>query len=145
MKTRNRLFAAASGLALATTMAAAPASAQPTMQEGLVNVNLQDIDIAVPISVAANICDVAVNVLAEYIGTGDTACTADAESGAVFGPGGSGGGAQQRGLVNVNVQDVTVLVPVSVAANICDVAVNVLAQSNSTGQTTCDAVAESNA
>jgi hypothetical protein len=142
MKMRNRLLGAASGLALATTMAAAPASAQPTMQEGLVNVNLQDVDIAVPISVAANICDLAVNVLAEYARTGDTACTTTAESGAVFGPGGSGG-TQQRGLVNVNVEDVTVLVPVSVAANICDVAVNVLARSANAGERTCTADAQS--
>jgi hypothetical protein len=122
---------------------AAPASAQ-TSQEGLVNVNLQGIDIAVPVAVAANICDVEVNALADVIGTGDTACTADAESGAVFGPGGTGN-TQQSGLVNVNVEDVTVLVPVAIAANICDVSVNVLARSRDRGQTTCDAVAQSDA
>lgn len=125
---------------------AAPAGAQ-TQQEGLVNVNLEGIDIGVPISVAANICDVDVNVLAEQLSTGGTACVADAESGAVFGPGngGSNGGAQQNGLVNVNVSDVTVKVPISVAANICDVSVNVLAQQRERGRTTCEAVAESTA
>jgi hypothetical protein len=143
MKTRSRLLTSAAALGFAAAMAA-PASAQPT-QEGLVNVNLNEIDIAVPVAVAANICDVSVNALADVIGTGDTACTTTAESGAVFGPGGSGGGANQRGLVNVNVSDVTVLVPVSVAANICDVAVNVLAQSRTQGSTTCDAIATSQA
>jgi hypothetical protein len=123
---------------------AAPASAQ-TNQEGLVNVNLQGIDIAVPISVAANICDVNVNVLANVRERGPVACTADAESGAVFGPGGTSGNTQQSGLVNVNVEDVTVLVPLAVAANICDVDVNVLAQSRQRGSTTCDAVAQSDA
>jgi hypothetical protein len=122
---------------------AAPASAQ-TSQEGLVNVNLQGIDIAVPISVAANICDVKVNVLADARETGDVLCRAEADSGAVFGPGGSGN-TQQRGLVNVNVEDVTVLVPVAVAANLCDVDVNVLAQSRQQGSTTCRAFADSEA
>src|SRR3712207_4090602 len=41
----------------------APASAAP-VQEGLVNVNVSDVVIAVPVSVAANICDVSANVLA---------------------------------------------------------------------------------
>ena len=69
--------------------------------QGLVNVNLQGIDIVVPVAVAANICDVSVNALASQIGAGETACTTTADAGAVFGPGGSSGGTQQRGLVNV--------------------------------------------
>jgi hypothetical protein len=128
-------------LALAVPFAA-PAQAQPT-QNGLVNVNLQDIDIAVPIAVAANVCDVNINVIATQFEAGDTVCTATAESGATFGPSQGGGSARQRGLVNVNVSDVTVLVPVSVAANICDVDANVLAQQREFGQATCDAVAQS--
>jgi hypothetical protein len=141
MKTRSILATVA---ALAACLAfAVPASAQ-TQQEGLVNVNLEDIDVGIPVAVAANVCDVGVNVLAEQIGTGDTACTADAESGAVFGPGGNNG-AKQDGLVNVNVSDVVVKVPVSVAANICDLDVNVLAQSREFGRTTCDAAASSEA
>lgn len=136
-----------SGLLAVVAMAAvaAPATAQ-TQQRGLVNVNLEDIDIGVPIAVAANICDLDVNVLAEARQLGETACTADAESGAVFGPGNGGNsGARQEGLVNVNVSDVVVKVPVSVAANICDVAVNVLAQQRERGRATCDAVASSEA
>lgn len=142
MKTRSRILTAAASLGCAVALAT-PASA--ATQEGLVNVNLEGIDIAVPVAVAANICDVSVNALADVIGTGDTACTATADSDAVFGPGGSGGGTNQRGLVNVNVEDVTVLVPVSVAANICDLDVNVLAQSREFGRATCDAVATSTA
>ena len=137
-------LAVAAALALVASLAVAlPASAQ-TQQQGLVNVNLEDIDIGVPISVAANICDLDVNVLADIRQAGDTACVADAESGAVFGPN-RGGNARQEGLVNVNVSDVVVKVPVSVAANICDVSANVLAQMREHGRATCDAVADSDA
>jgi hypothetical protein len=120
----------------------APAQAQPT-QNGLVNVNLQGIDIGVPIAVAANVCDVNINVIATQFNPGDTVCTTTAESGAVFGPSQGAGSPRQRGLVNVNVSDVTVLVPVSVAANICDVSANVLAQQRENGDVSCDAVAQS--
>ena len=131
--------------ALAVSLALVAPAGAATSQQGLVNVNLQGIDIAVPVAVAANICDVSVNALASQIGAGETACTTTADAGAVFGPGGSSGGTRQRGLVNVNVEDVTVLVPVAVAANICDLDVNVLAQQREFGRTTCDAVAQSNA
>jgi hypothetical protein len=47
--------------------------------------------------------------------------------------------------VNVNVSDVIVKVPIAVAANICDLDVNVLAQSREFGRATCDAVANSQA
>lgn len=142
---RVRLVVSGLLAVVAMTVVAAPAPAQ-TQQRGLVNVNLEDIDIGVPIAVAANICDLDVNVLAEVRRLGGTACTADAESGAVFGPGNGGNsGARQEGLVNVNVSDVVVKVPVSVAANICDVAVNVLAQQREAGRVSCDAVAESEA
>lgn len=137
------LISIAAAIAAALVLAV-PAGAQ-TQQEGLVNVNLENIDIGIPVAVAANVCDVNVNVLTDFIGTGDTACTTDAESGAVFGPGNGGDGARQNGLVNVNVSDVVVKVPVSVAANICDLDVNVLAQSREFGRATCDAVANSEA
>ena len=140
---RMRLFMVAALALVASLAVAAPASAQ-TQQQGLVNVNLENIDIGVPISVAANICDLDVNVLADIREAGGTACVADAESGAVFGPN-RGGNARQEGLVNVNVSDVVVKVPVSVAANICDVAVNVLAEQREQGRVTCNAVADSQA
>ena len=139
-----RLLTAVLAVVAASFVAAAPAGAQ-TQQEGLVNVNLEGIDIGVPISVAANICDLDVNVLADSRQLGETACTAEAESTAVFGPSQGGGSPRQEGLVNVNVSDVVVKVPISVAANICDVAVNVLAQQREMGRATCDAVATSNA
>jgi hypothetical protein len=43
---------------------AAPASAQPR-QEGLVNVNIEDVNVQIPIGVAANVCGVTVAVIAE--------------------------------------------------------------------------------
>lgn len=141
---KTRMVMAAAIATLASAVAVVPASAQ-TQQEGLVNVNLEAIDIGVPIAVAANICDLDVNVLAEARSLGQTACTADAESGAVFGPSQGNSSPRQEGLVNVNVSDVTVKVPVSVAANICDVAVNVLAQQRERGNVSCDAVAQSSA
>ena len=140
---RMRLFVAAVIAMAASAAIAVPATAQ-TQQNGLVNVNLEGIDIGVPIAVAANICDLDVNVLADVRQQGGTACVADAESGAVFGPG-RGGNARQEGLVNVNVSDVTVKVPVSAAANICDVSANVLAEMREQGRVTCDAVADSQA
>ena len=48
-------------------------------------------------------------------------------------------------LVNVQVGDITILAPISVAAALCDVNVNVLAQQVRTGDATCEAVATSDA
>jgi hypothetical protein len=45
--------------------------------------------------------------------------------------------------VNVNVEDVTIQAPISVAANLCDTTVAVLAQTREAGRTQCDATAES--
>ena len=44
---------------------AAPASAQPIFTGGLVNVNIEDVNVQVPIGVAANVCGVTVAVIAE--------------------------------------------------------------------------------
>ena len=52
---------------------------------------------------------------------------------------------QQTGLVNVNIDDVTIQVPIAVAANLCDINVNVLAVQLRNGQTECDAKADSDA
>lgn len=127
-----------------TALVAAPASAQP-QQEGLVNVNVSDVQVGLPIGLAANVCDVNANVLAEQVRTGGAECDARADSDATFGNGNGNGSPQQEGLVNVNVSDVTIKVPIAVAANICDVNVNVLAQQIRTGDTDCEAVAESQA
>jgi hypothetical protein len=119
----------------------------PPLQEGLVNVNVSDVVVQLPIAVAANVCEVAVNVLAEQIRDGDAAeCTSVAESGATvpWNDGNRNGNGQQRGLVNVNVSDIVVQVPISVAANICEVGVNVLARQDRSGDAAvCDAQAYS--
>jgi hypothetical protein len=125
-------------------------SGGPTRQSGLVNVNVEDLVVQVPIAAAANICDVDVVLLATEILLNDaTQCTADAGSeGVVSGPAGGGGGGGptvQEGLVNVNVEDNTILVPIAVAANICDVTVAVLASQLEDGPATCDALATSDA
>jgi hypothetical protein len=142
MRTRKSRLAIVACTAALALGAAAPASAQ-TQQDGLVNVNLEGIDVLVPISVAANLCDVNVGVLARQEREGGAECDATAESLASSPSGGQGGGAQQEGLVNVNIQDVQVLVPVSVAANICDANVAVLAEQVRNGGASCTADADS--
>jgi hypothetical protein len=82
----SRLFVAAvtaTGLAVS----AAPASAQT--QEGLVNVAIEDVTVQVPISIAANICDLNVVALGELQDAG-SACVATADSAANAGGGGGG-------------------------------------------------------
>jgi hypothetical protein len=45
-------------------------------------------------------------------------------------------------LVNVQAGDVTVLLPIAVAANVCDTSVNALARQTKVGPTSCTAVAD---
>jgi hypothetical protein len=125
--------------------AAAPAVAQPGNRAGdtLVNVQISDVEVLIPISVAANLCDINVNVLAEQVRTGDTDCEATAESIASPGTGAGGGNRAGDSLVNVQISDVDVFVPIGIAANLCDVNANVLAEQLRTGMTTCEATAES--
>jgi hypothetical protein len=146
MRNRRRsLVAALVATAALSVGLAVPASGQPE-QNGLVNVTIVDTAVQIPVAVAANICDVNVNVLAEQIRPDGADCTADAESDAVFDPGTeTGGPAEQNGLVNVFIDDLFIQVPVSVALNLCDVNANVLAQQLRGGGATCDAVADSSA
>jgi hypothetical protein len=138
----RRLVALVAAALLVLSLGAVPAQAQT--QEGLVNVNVSDVTVQLPITIAANICDVNVNVLTEQLRDGGAECDADADSDAVFGPEVEDGEAPtQEGLVNVNVSDVIIQVPVAVAANICDVNVNVLARQFRDGGAECDADAES--
>ena len=136
--TMAAVVAAVSCLAIAST-----ASAQH--QSGLVNVAVVNNTVQIPIGIAANVCDVAVNVLAQGTVTSPADCTALAPATAVSTGGGGGGGGSQQGLINLWVSNNTVQVPVGIAANICDVAVNVLAQDVSTGTAHCDAVGNATA
>jgi hypothetical protein len=139
--TRSKFACAMVTAALTFGVAASSANAQT--QEGLVNVNVSGVVIQVPVSVAANLCDINVNVLSGPQIDLPAECEATAESIATPGTG-SGPAPPQEGLVNVNVSDVTVQLPISVAANVCDVNVNVLAaQLDSPAE--CDAVATSTA
>jgi hypothetical protein len=66
---------------------AGTASAGPVTQQGLVNLNLSGITVQVPVTVAANLCDVNVGVLIGQLrDDGDAHCQADAVSGAVIPP-----------------------------------------------------------
>jgi c-di-AMP phosphodiesterase-like protein len=140
----KRLVALVAAALLVLSLGAVPAQAQT--QEGLVNVNVSDVTVQIPLAIAANICDVNVNLLAEQLRDGGAVCDANATSDAVFDPEVEDGEAPtQEGLVNVNVSNVIIQVPVAVAANICDVNVNVLARQLRGGGAACDAAAESEA
>jgi hypothetical protein len=132
---------------LAATFAALAGSTTATAQnqKGLVNVAIVDNTVQIPIGVAANVCGVAVNVLAQNIANGDTTCDAVAGATATRGGGAGGGGGNQQGLINLYVADNTVQVPIGIAANICGVAANVLAQDATTGDATCDALGNASA
>lgn len=64
--------------ALMLAMSAAPALA--TTQKGLVNVNVEDVAVQVPIGVAANVCGVDANILAQHKGDNTPVCDADASA-----------------------------------------------------------------
>ena len=145
---RKSLFAAvlATG-ALTAGLAAGPASAQ--QQNGLVNLAVTDVNVQLPIALAANVCDVNVGVLAELERAGGATCNATADSMATGGKGARDGTAgsdtQQDGLVNVFISDVNVQVPIAIAANVCDLNVGVLAQMTRFGGANCDADADADA
>jgi len=118
------------------------AGAQNQAGDSLVNVQAGDITVQLPIAIAANVCDTSVNALARQTDVGPTTCTAvaDAEATPPQGPGGHQNNAGNS-LVNVQIGDVTILAPIGIAANICDTDVNVLAEQNKLGRTTCEATA----
>jgi hypothetical protein len=127
---RIRTLTAATALAAGATVGfAAPAVAQPPDQSGLVNVNVSDLVVQIPIGLAANICDVNVAVLAGLVDDDAAACEAAANPNAEtdITPA-SGGPGTQEGLVNVNVSDILIQAPIGVVANVCDVNVAVLVQ-----------------
>jgi hypothetical protein len=126
-----------SAFILSVTLRSSPVEAQTT-QEGLVNVNIEDVTIQIPVGVAANICDVDINVLVSDMQQGPTSCQAGTIS-LANDEGGGGRPARQEGLVNVNLQDVSAQVPIAVAANVCNVAVNILVQELQQGLVDCQA------
>jgi hypothetical protein len=107
-------------------LALATGATAQTNQSGLVNVNVADNVVQVPIAIAANICDVTVAVLANDLDDGTATCDALATSGATVTPR-EAGSTRQDGLINVNLSNNTVQIPVAAAANVCDVDVLVLA------------------
>jgi hypothetical protein len=133
--------------ALTMAIGTGTAGAQTT-QNGLVNLNLEDITVQVPIGVAANICDVNVAVLANLVDTGATGtcdALANTDASAVTVGSAPAGSTTQSGLVNVNVSHVTIQVPIAAAVNICDVNAAVLAALSDTAGASCDATANSHA
>jgi len=83
---KRNFFAVPFVVAALSFGAAVPAAAQ--QQEGLVNVNVSDIDVGVianvqvPIAVAANVCGVELAVLTTQVEGGDAECDADAQAAA---------------------------------------------------------------
>jgi hypothetical protein len=130
---------------MAVSFTVTPASA--ARQNGLVNINLENNVVQVPVALAANICNVDVNVLVgNILDNADTACNAEAFSDAVVTPRDRGGATRQDGLINVNIEDNTVQIPIAAAANVCDVDVAILVGLIlETGATQCDAKAGADA
>lgn len=116
--------------------------AQAQNQDGLVNVNIDNVTAQIPIVAAANLCGTNVLVLAQQLLLGGAQC----KSGSIAlaqNSGGSGHGADQNGLINVNITNVTAQVPVSIAANICGTTVGVLTQGLLAGPVDCKAFGQS--
>jgi hypothetical protein len=71
MRTTRKLVASLFATGLLAVGAAAPASAQPVVTGGLVNITIFDViedtnvNVQVPIGVAANVCGIQANVLAQ--------------------------------------------------------------------------------
>lgn len=146
MRTRamkGRFAGIAAIAAVSVSVAAAPAPAA-TQQDGLVNLALTDTNIQVPIGVAANVCGVTANVLAASTLTGPVDCDAAADATAQR-QGGGGDNTKQSGLVNIALTDTNVQLPIAVAANVCGIAVNVLANQTGTAPVDCDVQAWSSA
>ena len=128
------------GMVLAS--GAALGSSASAQQEGLVNINIDDVTVQIPLSVAANICGVAVDVLASGIVRAPVDCQAgtialaDDDDGSAEPP-------DQNGLINVNITNVDVQVPIDVAANVCGVSISALSGLLLQGPVDCQAFGRS--
>jgi hypothetical protein len=132
---------------MAVSLVVAP-TASAARQSGLVNINLERNVVQVPVALAANICNLEVNLLVgELIDDGEAVCNADAFADATVTPrDGGNGSTRQDGLINVNIQDNTVQIPIAAAANVCDVDVAILVGLIlETGATRCEANAGADA
>src|SRR4051812_28346170 len=139
---KRPLVAALATSALALGVSAGPASAQ---QNGLVNVDLSNNTVQVPVAVAADICGVQANVLAAGNFGGNALCSSASRSTATGGGGGGGGSTDQEGLINVAITGNTVQVPIGVAADVCDVQANVIASNSFGGNAVCTAISRPSA
>jgi hypothetical protein len=75
-------------LAVMTLMMVATVAPTLAQQSGLVNVQIGDVIVQVPVGVAANICGVDANVIAtQFVGTEEVVCVADADAMAEVPPG----------------------------------------------------------
>ena len=136
MKAKKFLVGGA-GVALSLGLVANPADA--IVQDGLINVAADNVNVQVPITVAASLCGVGVNVLATATNMGSIDCETDGVTIASRGnQDDNGGPVRQRGLVNVALTDVNVQVPVVVAASVCGVGVNVLSNVTNVGEIDCE-------
>jgi hypothetical protein len=145
----RKLFAAVVATTTLSLMGAGSLSAQP-QQNGLVNVNISGNVVQVPIGIAANICDVNVAVLVDDFLDQAAPCRADATSTAevfVTSPDGGGqpGPGDQTGLINLNISDNVVQIPLAVALNVCDLNVAVLVDLFDDAAATCEARARGRA
>src|SRR3954470_14712085 len=138
-------FSVAVMAALTMALAVVSSGAAQPNQNGLVNVAVVDNTVQIPIGVAANVCGVAVNVLATATAVAPVDCDAVAGAEATGPAAGGGGGGNQRGLVNLYVADNTIQVPIAIAANICGVSANVLAAGTLVGPASCDALGNADA
>jgi hypothetical protein len=130
--------------AITATESGPPAEPAPVDQEGLVNLNLTGVTVQLPIALAADLCDVTVDVLVNELSDGSSPCNASSNADAVVTTE-DGGPVAQEGLVNVNVTDVVVQAPISIAANVCDVTVAVLVSRLEDAASPCDAAATAEA
>ncbi len=149
----SRLTAVLATVAVSLGLAAGPAAAQNSgNQNGLVNVNVQDVlngnqvAIQAPIGVVANVCGVNVGIIQDARRAGAPVnCNASNEQAteanfpAPFQSAAGDNRGNQRGLVNVNVQDVltgnqvAIQAPIGVVANVCGVNVGVIQDARRAG------------
>lgn len=152
---------------LASGLVAGAAHAQTQTQEGLVNVAVGDIgvdalnntNVQVPIGIAAQVCGVDANVIAQQGDDAVADCEVTQESANTAfmnyvseSTGSTGSPDQdQEGLVNVGVGDIgidalnntSVQVPVGIAAQVCGVDANIIAEQGDDALTECTVTQES--